>query len=135
MIVPIFVLLILISLLNSGVIGALIAFLCSRPDAMISAKRLAVISLLVRLIQDALVFAFLMPLDLTITTGSQPLINLLGTSDVTDALTPSFSLFDCVFYAIDVAVAVLIGRFVVSQYRKKYSGVTIPEHAVSENAS
>lgn len=125
MIILILLLYILLSLLDAGIIGALIAFLCSRPNAVIPAKRLAVISLVAILIQDVLMFLFFAPLDLTITTNNFALADLMGTSDLSDILVPSFSLFDCMFYAIDVFVAVWLGRLLVRKHHERYHGETI----------
>ncbi len=125
MIILILLLYVLISLLNAGIIGALIAFLCSKPYSVIPAKRLAVISLVVLLIQDILMFMFYAPLDLTITTNNFALAKLMGTADLSDILVPSFSLLDCVFYAVDVAIAVWLGRLLVRKYHERYHGEMI----------
>jgi hypothetical protein len=102
-----------ISVLDAGIFGGLLAFLLSRRGNTVSVRALAVGVLIFVVCSDAIMFAIVAPLDLTLTTGNRFLTELFGSSDLSDILQPSFDLFDIAFYALDVVVGVCIGKLVL----------------------
>ena len=117
---------------DCAIIGTAVAFFCSKPKQIISVKRLAIISLIIIIVENIYIYwlVLLCPLDLTLTIASnnqalirfigQALNSLIGTHNLSDILMPSFSFIGLLFYAIEVAIAVFFGRFLVGKYHKKY---------------
>ena len=114
------ILYIFLSILNAGIFGGLLAFLLSRPGLIVSSRKLAIGVLFFVILYEILMYALVTPLDLTITTKNQMLINLYGKSDISDILKPSFGFMDIIFYALDVFVGTWIGKLLVTNYYKRY---------------
>jgi hypothetical protein len=119
--VVIIILYILVSFLSVGIFGGLCAFILSQHQKIVSTKILALTILIFALVQDYMWYAFAESLELTLTTKNSYLIELMGTSDLSDIFNPSFNLFDVVLYSIDVIIGTWFGKFIIHKYYEKKS--------------
>lgn len=105
---------VLLSVLDAGVFGALLAVLLSRRGKGVSAAGLGFWVLVFSVASDLVVFAAAAPLDLTLTTGNPVLVEILGSPDLSEVFRPSFGALDAAFYALDALVGTCCGKFAVA---------------------
>ena len=120
MIIALILLYVLLSLATTGLVGGLFAFVMSPPWGIVPRLPLALAVCFYLLIYNSLMYAVICPMKLTITTGNDIVIQMFGGNDLSSILIPSLSLFDLAFYAVEVAIVVWFGRFLVRKYREKH---------------
>ncbi len=108
----------LLSLLDAGIAGGLLAFILSRGGRLVSFKFLAVAVLAYTIAQDILMCSIAAPLKLTLSTGNPLLIRLLGSSNLSELFELSFGISDIGFYAIDAIVGAWIGTTLIRCYNR-----------------